>query len=59
MLAGGLALRFNKSVSLIFSAAKGSYQGALIRVGISSQSQNFVRDRLKIIKALEESGDAH
>ncbi|MEZ9648665.1 tetratricopeptide repeat protein [Vibrio lentus] len=54
-----LGLAIQQERQLDFSAAKGSYQGALIRVGISSQSQNFVRDRLKIIKALEESGDAH
>ncbi|MEZ8730182.1 tetratricopeptide repeat protein [Vibrio splendidus] len=54
-----LGLAIQQERQLDFSAAKESYQGALIRIGISSQSQNFVRDRLKIIKALEESGDAN
>jgi Tfp pilus assembly protein PilF len=54
-----LGLAIQQERQLDFSAAKESYQGALTRVGISSQSQNFVRDRLKIIKALEESGDAN
>ncbi|MEZ9353647.1 tetratricopeptide repeat protein [Vibrio splendidus] len=54
-----LGLAIQQERQLDFSAAKESYQGALTRIGISSQSQNFVRDRLKIIKALEESGDAN
>ncbi|MEO9495552.1 MAG: MSHA biogenesis protein MshN [Vibrio splendidus] len=54
-----LGLAIQQERQLDFSAAKESYQGALTRVGISSQSQNFVRDRLNIIKALEESGDAN
>ena len=54
-----LGLAIQQERQLDFPAAKVSYQGALIRVGISSQSQNFVRDRLKTIKALEESGDAN
>ncbi|MFS1977143.1 tetratricopeptide repeat protein [Vibrio splendidus] len=54
-----LGLAIQQERQLDFPAAKESYQGALTRIGISSQSQNFVRDRLKIIKALEESGDAN
>ncbi|MCC5517676.1 MSHA biogenesis protein MshN [Vibrio splendidus] len=54
-----LGLAIQQERQLDFSAAKESYQGALTRIGISSQSQNFVRDRLKIIKALEESSDAN
>ncbi|WP_299685761.1 MSHA biogenesis protein MshN [uncultured Vibrio sp.] len=54
-----LGLAIQQERQLDFTAAKTSYQGALTRVGISSQSQNFVRDRLKILKALEESGDAN
>ncbi|PTO88608.1 MSHA biogenesis protein MshN [Vibrio splendidus] len=54
-----LGLAIQQERQLDFSAAKESYQGALTRIGISSQSQNFVRDRLNIIKALEESGDAN
>ncbi|OBS94392.1 MSHA biogenesis protein MshN [Vibrio tasmaniensis] len=54
-----LGLAIQQERQLDFSAAKESYQGALTRVGISSQSQNFVRDRLKIIDALEENDDAN
>ncbi|WP_122053995.1 lipopolysaccharide assembly protein LapB [Vibrio sp. Evd11] len=53
----GLAIQQERQLDL--TAAKASYQSALTRVGISSQSQNFVRDRLKILNALEESGDAN
>ncbi|MFA0628039.1 tetratricopeptide repeat protein [Vibrio sp. 10N.222.49.A3] len=54
-----LGLAIQQERQLDFIAAKQSYQGALVRVGISSQSQGFVRDRLKIINALEESSDAN
>ncbi|SBS67681.1 tetratricopeptide repeat protein [Vibrio atlanticus] len=54
-----LGLAIQQERQLDFTAAKQSYQGALVRVGISSQSQGFVRDRLKIINALEESSDAN
>ena len=54
-----LGLAIQQERQLDFTAAKQSYQGALVRVGISSQSQGFVRDRLKILNALEESGDAN
>ena len=53
-----LGLAIQQERQLDFAAAKQSYQGALTRVGVSSQSQSFVRDRLKIISALEESGHA-
>ena len=53
-----LGLAIQQERQLDFAAAKQSYQGALTRVGISSQSQSFVRDRLKIISALEESSHA-
>ena len=54
-----LGLAIQQERQLDFTAAKASYQGALTRVGISSQSQSFVRDRLQILNALEESGDAN
>ncbi|WP_261894356.1 tetratricopeptide repeat protein [Vibrio cyclitrophicus] len=54
-----LGLAIQQERQLDFTAAKESYQGALTRVGISSQSQNFVRDRLKILDALEEHDDAN
>ncbi|CAK1868719.1 tetratricopeptide repeat protein [Vibrio crassostreae] len=54
-----LGLAIQQERQLDFTAAKQSYQGALVRVGISSQSQSFVRDRLKIINALGESSDAN
>jgi len=53
-----LGLAIQQERQLDFTAAKQSYQGALTRVGISSQSQSFVRDRLRIISALEESSHA-
>ncbi|KZX66677.1 MSHA biogenesis protein MshN [Vibrio sp. HI00D65] len=53
-----LGLAIQQERQLDFTAAKQSYQGALTRVGISSQSQSFVRDRLKIITVLEESSHA-
>ncbi|MDN3700366.1 tetratricopeptide repeat protein [Vibrio artabrorum] len=52
-----LGLAIQQERQLDFSAAKESYQGALTRVGISSQSQSFARDRLKILSTLEESSD--
>lgn len=54
-----LGLAIQQERQLDFTAAKQSYQSALTRVGISSQSQSFVRDRLKIISTLEESGNAN
>ena len=51
----GLAIQQERQLDL--TAAKQSYQGALTRVGISSQSQSFVRDRLNILTVLEESDD--
>ncbi|CAH7021231.1 MSHA biogenesis protein MshN [Vibrio chagasii] len=54
-----LGLAIQQERQLDFAAAKQSYQGALTRVGISSQSQSFVRDRLKIISVLEESSNAN
>ncbi|MGO2318515.1 MAG: tetratricopeptide repeat protein [Vibrio toranzoniae] len=53
----GLAIQQERQLDL--TAAKQSYQGALTRVGISSQSQSFVRDRLNILTVLEESDDAN
>ena len=53
----GLAIQQERQFQ--FSEAKNSYQQALTRVGISSQSQTFVRDRLKIIKDLEEAESAN
>ncbi|WP_373938160.1 MSHA biogenesis protein MshN [Vibrio kanaloae] len=53
----GLAIQQERQLDL--TAAKQSYQGALTRVGISSQSQSFVRDRLNILTVLEENGDAN
>jgi MSHA biogenesis protein MshN len=42
----------------MFDQAKQSYQNALVRVGISSQSQSFIRDRLKVISDLEGTQNA-
>ncbi|MGF1752906.1 tetratricopeptide repeat protein [Vibrio makurazakiensis] len=53
----GLGIQQERQIDL--KQAKHSYQQALKRVGISSQSQNFVRDRLKILKELEGADSAN
>ncbi|MHC6800858.1 MSHA biogenesis protein MshN, partial [Vibrio antiquarius] len=40
---------------LTFTAAINSYNQALGKVGISNQSQAFIRDRLSILKQLENA----
>ncbi|MGB6294103.1 MAG: hypothetical protein WBF78_14520 [Vibrio anguillarum] len=42
-----------------FQAAKYTYQQALAKVGLSSQSQLFIRDRLVVLSSLEESASAN
>lgn len=53
----GLGIQQERQFDL--AGATHSYKQALVRVGISSQSQNFVRDRLKILKDLEGAASAN
>ena len=53
----GLGIQQERQFDL--AGATHSYEQALVRVGISSQSQNFVRDRLKILKDLEGATSAN
>lgn len=53
-----LGLAIQQERRLMFEQAKQSYQNALVRVGISSQSQSFIRDRLKVISDLEGTKNA-
>lgn len=54
-----LGLAIQQERQLMFEQAKESYQNALVRVGISSQSQSFIRDRLKVISDLEGAKNAN
>lgn len=53
----GLAIQQERDFSL--AEAKYSYQQALSKVGLSSQSQTFIRDRLAVIDALEDEQSAN
>ncbi|CAH0526875.1 tetratricopeptide repeat protein [Vibrio hippocampi] len=53
----GLAIQQERKME--FAQAKESYQKALNMIGISSQSKAFIRDRLKVLASLEESGNAN
>ncbi|KAB0286040.1 MSHA biogenesis protein MshN [Vibrio fortis] len=53
-----LGLAIQQERQLMFEQAKESYRNALVRVGISSQSQSFIRDRLKVISDLEGTKNA-
>ncbi len=50
-----LGLGIQQERALQFTAAIGSYQKALGKVGISNQSQAFIRDRLTVLKQLENA----
>lgn len=54
-----LGLAIQQERQFMFEEAKQSYQNALVRVGISSQSQSFIRDRLKVISDLEDTNSAN
>ncbi|NUW71234.1 MSHA biogenesis protein MshN [Vibrio mediterranei] len=53
----GLAIQQERKME--FSLAKNSYENALEKIGVSSQSKAFIRDRLKVIENLEGSNDAN
>ncbi|MFB1071075.1 tetratricopeptide repeat protein [Vibrio diabolicus] len=50
-----LGLAIQQERALTFTAAINSYNQALGKVGISNQSQAFIRDRLSILKQLENA----
>ncbi|AUW03858.1 tetratricopeptide repeat protein [Vibrio campbellii] len=50
-----LGLAIQQERALAFTPAIASYQKALGKVGISNQSQAFIRDRLNILKQLENA----
>lgn len=49
----GLAIQQERAFDL--ASAKSAYHQALTKLGLSSQSQQFIRDRLTLISSLEES----
>lgn len=53
----GLAIQQERAFTL--PEARASYQQALSKVGLSSQSQTFIRDRLAVIAAVEEDKRAN
>lgn len=53
----GLAIQQERAFML--DEAKTSYQSALTKVGVSGQSQAFIRDRLKVLSHLEESNSGN
>ncbi|QIA64311.1 MSHA biogenesis protein MshN [Vibrio astriarenae] len=50
----GLAIQQERQLDL--ESAKAAYQKSLTTIGISTQSQAFARERLKLIRTLQESG---
>lgn len=53
----GLAIQQERAFEL--PQAKQSYQQALLKVGLSTQSQTFIRDRLAVLASLEETQSAN
>ncbi len=53
-----LGLAIQQERTLMFDEAKNSYQNALTKVGVSSQSQAFIRDRLKVLEQLQETNNS-
>ncbi|WGV99967.1 CDC27 family protein [Vibrio sp. YMD68] len=53
----GLAIQHDRNSNM--PEAKAAYQQALTKVGLSKQSQTFVRERLKLIDAIKESSSAN
>lgn len=54
-----LGLAIQQERSFLLEEAKGSYQKALTKVGVSIQSQTFIRNRLDVLNHLEESSNAN
>lgn len=53
----GLGIQQERALNL--TSAQQSYKKALLKVGISSQSQQFIRDRLTLLSRLEEKPNAN
>lgn len=53
----GLGIQQERALNL--PEAEKAYQQALTKLGLSSQSQQFIRDRLSLISRLEEQPDAN
>ncbi|MFV0449120.1 MAG: tetratricopeptide repeat protein [Vibrio sp.] len=54
-----LGLAIQQERSFLLEEAKASYQNALTKVGVSIQSQTFIRNRLDVLNHLEESSNAN
>lgn len=54
-----LGLAIQQERSFLLEEAKASYQNALTKVGVSIQSQAFIRNRLDVLNHLEESSNAN
>ncbi len=54
-----LGLAIQQERSFLLDEAKISYQNALTKVGVSSQSQAFIRDRLKVLNQLQETNSGN
>ncbi|MBU2898772.1 tetratricopeptide repeat protein [Vibrio hepatarius] len=54
-----LGLGIQQERALDLSSAEQAYQQALNKLGLSNQSQQFIRDRLALIRHLEEQPDAN
>ncbi len=54
-----LGLGIQRERNKEFAEAKVAYENALTRIGLSSQSQNFIKDRLSVLKFLEENPNAN
>ncbi len=54
-----LGLAIQQERGFLLEDAKVSYQNALTKVGVSSQSQAFIRDRLEVINHLKETDSGH
>ena len=54
-----LGLAIQQERSFLLDEAKISYQNALTKVGVSNQSQAFIRDRLKVLNQLQETNSGN
>ncbi|WP_165312385.1 tetratricopeptide repeat protein [Vibrio ziniensis] len=54
-----LGLAIQQERSFMLEEAKTSYQKALTKVGVSIQSQAFIRNRLEVLNHLEENNNAN
>lgn len=54
-----LGLAIQQERKMMYPEAKKSYQQAIGRVGVSKQTQAFIRDRLSLLESLEETSSAN